>query len=638
MPRTFRLAILRARHDTAIAKVSDEACRRFLIEASDRSAVVQYWSDAAVGGLDLSDTWMFPWVEITADPAKDTESGRSFLASAAIAATRAAGHDLDGYDGVLVLTPPGTKTVTAPDGKVIIYGFDAGATGINRPGDKLHGKMVAVVNTACSHTFICHELGHVLGYQHTHGVLNNGADWADAGAVSTEYGSPYDIMSASTFGSRWKGATTWSGSPTFARTDLATFNAGWVGVDSWNAMGPLPARAHVYLREAGALEAAGQVRKATIDGTTPIASAVLWSAGALTRNRISLLVVEDRRTASVRRYCVEYRGTDGWDRGLDITGADLGRRAVVVHTIESSPGGDYLHYRGCIHAAVEIDSDVALPDTDLVVVVNGTSDDLASANVVVRAAATRHVGLHGDVATEERITATELREVRIPHCGTEKFPWHRSITRAIFTGSVTCSGFAGKGPPEVGPVRARWTVGGVVLDTPGAGTITARTTDGHDRVLEFDLGPRAATLTLRSLFDARAWSVDVNVSVREADDTSETSGRALVFSSPGTVEGFDASLGRAIQRCTPVELREFRLREPGCWPEDQRHHIIQTVIPTVIPGIPGMGDRPGRGPDPHGPVIVEPGGDRDPIRNRAERSLRDVLRNMIRSVETIRRT
>lgn len=45
MAREFKLCILRVRHDTRVATIGDDDCRRFLIEAADRSAIVQYWRD-----------------------------------------------------------------------------------------------------------------------------------------------------------------------------------------------------------------------------------------------------------------------------------------------------------------------------------------------------------------------------------------------------------------------------------------------------------------------------------------------------------------------------------------------------------------------------------------------------------------
>ena len=48
------------------------------------------------------------------------------------------------------------------------------------------------------HTFMCHELGHTLGFEHTFGLDNNRADWNptdDTIVVGPEYGSPYDLMS-----------------------------------------------------------------------------------------------------------------------------------------------------------------------------------------------------------------------------------------------------------------------------------------------------------------------------------------------------------------------------------------------------------------------------------------------------------
>ena len=602
MPRSFKLAILRARHDTTIAKVSDDACREFLIEASDRSAILQYWTDATMGGLTFEDTWLFPWVEIKNDPA--TDGARTQVAWAAVDATRAAGHDLDGYDGVLVLVPPGTKAVPQPDGSTKVVGFDLGANTFVRAGDKLHGKKLAVVHTNTDHTTICHELGHVVGYGHTHGLINNGVDWNGTGASSTEYGSPYDIMSSASFGSRWVGSVTWASAPQLARTDLATAIPGWAGAGSWNSMGPLPARAHVLLRESGALEAAGQVRTAVLDANATTASAVLWSVGLLQRDRLALLVVDDRRAGASKRYGIELRGAHGWDRGLELAGGDVARQAIVVHSLEGSGAGSYAHYRGGVIVPLEIDTDVAIPGTDLSLVVIGVAADRKSANVMVRAGVTRRVDLAGDTTVEERVVSSEPREVRVPHCGTQTFPWSTAHTRVSFVGTVTARGFAGQGPPERAPVKARWLVGGQTLDTPGVGTVAAVTTDGATVTLDYDVSDRAQSLSLRSPYSATPWRVEIKVGVAENDGTSLTWSTPYVLDEPGTTEGFDSSFGIAIQKCIPVEIRRFKLYEPGCWPEE----VWRTINdPRVGPGGPGTIFGPGGivGPriDPIGPRI-----------------------------------
>ena len=605
MPRSFKLAILRARHDTSIAKVSDDACREFLVEATDRSAVLQYWTDATMGALTFDDVWMFPWVEIKNDPA--TDGARTQVAWAAVDATRAAGHDLDGYDGVLVLVPPGTKSVPQADGSTKVVGFDMGASAFSRGSDKLNGKKLAVVHTNTDHTTICHETGHVFGYDHTHGLLNNGADWAGTGATGTVYGSPYDIMSSATFGSRWAGTVTWSGAPQFARTDLATAIPGWVGATSWNSMGPLPARSHVFLREQGALEAAGQVRTSVLDGSASTASAVLWSAGLLQRDRVALLVVDDRRAGDSKRYGIELRSAHGWDRGMELAGADIARQAVVVHSLEGSGASSYAFYRGSVIVPLEIDADVAIPGTDLSVVVTGVASDRKSANVLVRAGVTRRVDLAGETTVEERVVKSEPREVRVPHCGTQTFPWRTAHTRVSFVGSVTARGFAAQGAPERAPVKARWLVGGQTLDTPGVGTVTAATTDGGTVTLEYDVSDRAQSLSLRSPYSATAWHVEIKVGVAENDGTSLTWSMTYVLDEPGTVEGFDGALGAAIQKCIPVEIRRFKLYEPGCWPEEVWHAINDPRVTPIGPGgIFGPGTIFGPRIDPIGPRIDIP--------------------------------
>lgn len=135
---------------------------------------IEYWNDMSYGQLDITRSSVFSWVELPITTTGILTTRRSDAIEAGITAHRKAGHDLDGFGTVLVyidvpfvgqnVTEGGQAGAGAAGGKVLI---DQGS---RRP------------------TFILHEMGHGHGLQHSRG------------AAGDDYGDPYCIMSAETFG------------------------------------------------------------------------------------------------------------------------------------------------------------------------------------------------------------------------------------------------------------------------------------------------------------------------------------------------------------------------------------------------------------------------------------------------------
>jgi hypothetical protein len=149
-------------------------------------------------------------------------------------------------NGLIVITHPGQRTVPNPKAgqpgqpATITQSFDGGATGVD-------GLPVAVLPVMSSDlTFMCHEVGHVLGLDHTFGLDNNGTDWDPTDAtiiVGQEYGSPYDLMSSATFAARFLGpGPFYSGQPTFTGPTVAN----WPYAGAF-VMGPHLSRANLHL-------------------------------------------------------------------------------------------------------------------------------------------------------------------------------------------------------------------------------------------------------------------------------------------------------------------------------------------------------------------------------------------------------
>lgn len=226
--RHVKLAILRAYHDASVARISDQACIEMLMTNGNRRAVLNYWTDNT--------------------------------------------------DGYVVLTLPGVLTLPNPkfgqpnEPATVTAPFDGGKTVVA-------SKRTAVIPVMNSdHTFICHEVGHVLGFQHTYGVMNNGVEWDGKPPwdQAREYGDPYDIMSSASFGTRNLDTTlaTYVARPTFAGPPII----GWPFSGAVK-MGPAPARAHLHHWSPGAMSAAS-VRHLPTPAQGLVQSARLFPADA----------------------------------------------------------------------------------------------------------------------------------------------------------------------------------------------------------------------------------------------------------------------------------------------------------------------------------------------------------------------
>jgi hypothetical protein len=373
MPRKVKLAVLRARHDPS-GTINDRACIEMLVTSDTRRSLLDYWADNTDGYLDLRGSNMFPWVDVSftaADLNANRVLPRETQAAKAHAAAKAAfGEDaLKGFDGFIVITSPGSSgqmdnPMAGQPGQPakIAYSFDGG-TG----GGVSDGKAACVLPVMSSdHTFMVHEVGHVLGFKHTYGVWNNGIEWDnqppwDQGQV---YGDPYDIMSSASFGTRNRDSTLpqYIGSPAFAGPAVS----GWPNPKAVN-MGPAPARAHVHLWDDKAIPAK-RVRHIQTPGGNVI-SARIYAAGAHQGSPELIVIHPQNEDSAGRGRCyLEYRAKGGWDQGTDLGGTDLARQALVAHTLADAAGdGVRCWYRGRILVPLEADTDLDVAGTSLTV-------------------------------------------------------------------------------------------------------------------------------------------------------------------------------------------------------------------------------------------------------------------------------
>ncbi len=449
MAKNVRLGIIRARHDTSVSVIPDQACISMLM-IGDRS-VLRYWGNTTRNHLDFVDSPMFPWVDTTIG----ADTGRVAQATAAINALRARFPDpepLAGLDGLIVLTHPGNRTMPNPlagqpgQPATITSGFDAGAATVA-------GLPVAVLPVMSSnHTFMCHEVGHVLGFEHSYGLDNNGTDWNPNDTdiiVGPEYGSPYDLMSAMSFGSRWLGTGPfYSASPTF----VGPVVAGWPNPGAFT-MGPHVARATLHVEMPEAL--AGRVIDVPFPQGGGAVTARIVPASASRGNCLLILHPPGEPTSGAGRVYVEYRTIEGWDAGLDPLGPDLARDAVVVHTLVDVPNvAPRAWYRGAI-PTVSVDNDLAVASTPLVVRTVAIADD--GVDLSVTAGAARAVEIVRGIHSDDMVGV--IGDLQTPGlCGVRRGTFAMSTFSQF---RVRTTGFGGAGEPGATPPTVAWTVGGM---------------------------------------------------------------------------------------------------------------------------------------------------------------------------------
>jgi hypothetical protein len=471
-------------------------------------SLFRYWQNTTRGHLDFIDSSMFPWVDIVLG----ADTSRGAQATAAINALRAAFPNPDplaGLDGLVVITYPAAS------------GFDGGTTGVG-------GLSVAVLPVMTSdHTFMCHEVGHVLGFDHTFGLDNNGTDWDPGDAniiVGPEYGSPYDLMSSASFGSRWLGAgPTYAASPTFVGPGIA----GWPNAGAFS-MGPHLSRANLHQRMPEAL--AGRVIERPFPQPGATVTARIVPASASSGNCALILHPPGEPPNGAGRVYVEYRIRKGWDAGLDPVGPDLAREGVVVHSLVDQPNvGVRAWYRGGI-PTVSMDRDLAVAMTPLVVRVDAVDSNGEWADVAVTVGAGRAVEIVPGYHSDDMVGVVgELRQRTTP-CG-DTIREGSFATATTTQLGVRVSGFGGGGEPATTPPTAAWTVGGVPL-AGNSGTVDVPVGNVTFTV-EYTIDPVVFELGLTSRGGER---YDTPVTVTVTGDGT-TASASSTFSALGWFDG-----------------------------------------------------------------------------------------------------
>ena len=323
MSEVRKFAVILVRHDLNQPIPTMEECKKLFVKS--RYSIVNYWQENSDRWLDLSTFDFYGPFDVMLPTPPDARGNLANLSFTA------ANIDRSRYDGFIIMLYPGNVYIDNPkhagdaaQPEKILKGFDAGADG-EGPGH------MATLVAFESRTFMCHELGHLFGFDHTYGIMNTGADWSDDNVAQyyPVYGDPYDLMSSASFG---------GASPTFTIDDNTESLT-----DYPNALsaGPMLSRAHLHFVKPMALELKGRVSHFMQAGNNEVET--LYPAGTGEDGKKELIVYhpnnEDDKGRG--RIYIEYRQYFGfaqgtrWDKGLKDEGDDKARSGVIIHTVKN---------------------------------------------------------------------------------------------------------------------------------------------------------------------------------------------------------------------------------------------------------------------------------------------------------------
>jgi len=244
----------------------------------------------------------------------------------------------------------------------------------------------------------------------------------------------------------------------------------------------------------------------------------------------------------------------------------------VVHTLaDATNDGVRCWYRGHIPVPVEIDSDLQVAGTPLVVRVVGDDVEEGYVDIEISTVKQRGVDISVNRKTEE-VTVTNPREMSTP-CG-DTIVYGTHILQSLYFFMPSAYGYGGEGAPDSTSPKVSWNVKGVAISGNGSLSIGESVYP-----VNYSVDPVTGELSLSSN-PADRYSLPLQVTVTESNGSNPTTATS-VFDPPGWYDGFSAADGAKLEKCMSKYLRSVKLRRrdllipPG--PDPYRSHWSDRV-------------------------------------------------------------
>jgi len=483
--------------------------------------LARYWQDTTEGLLDLSGSQIFPWLTLGINQPTVWTSRKVILDAAVLSATTA-GIDLRPFAGLIVIAIP--NLIPGTNQASLDTGANSGALKIGQL--VLFELPAALLSEGDDHDFMAHEVGHVLGFNHT---WTANPLWTPDSGLATEYGDPYCIMSGRR--SLWAAPA----DPAFAVP--ATYR---------NRMGTRPS-ASLLTHSLADWETSGQVKRLTNSVQNVSQTVRLYALD--TRQKPSVVAV-DYPNLFTTVYTAEYRRPVGWDAGV--------AQGVVIHTIghTGAPKAPFTPiYRTVIPIPLGASSSWADPFENIAFVVHAVADDqswvdlrVGNGTIAGRAASARIESWGSDREPGDR--GSDMVIVP-PGCAARRFEWYTELRTHEITLSATSTGYT---TPIVS-----WEVNGVAVPAaPSTLTLTvlakhpgAVATTSALQQVEVAVRPQGTRLTISNRPSDGNYTLSVTATVHEGAGGPWTStSPALPVSIEGVRIHFEPEYYEAVEDCT----------------------------------------------------------------------------------------